>query len=633
MKTLIFYLNGEKLLNYELPQCQPKRHATESADQSVQLIGAENSFLIGSLSLRPTSFTSSTPFLGLKPSANGSAKKMAASSYVHTPLSEQSIRLCQLFPASRGHYPYSESQVFVEGRAGVIQVTSNLHRVLLDLRKECPRKLLWVDQLCIDQADREEKTAFVPKLLSISMKAERTICWAGAPLPSPVPELLRRAQQLQQPSTGGASLITDPDPYHSNFKVTAAALERYHAMPFFKNESDLKDLNDYLNLPYFRRVWIMQDWISGKNVIFQYRLEKISWDDFCTALEGLFLFSTQQCPSSQGLRNILTANYLRRRIRLQPDIKLSRREVLLAILNCGVDSTNPRDQVYAFAWLLKDAEERLTIFDHRSDWDEVFRKIALPLGLLNLSYIESILPSALHLPSWVPVWNHPRGTFLLNHPSSSFEVSAAPNAFHSVHKSFIFKGTTVDSVKATSEYLPIRRHCDHYNVEGFNAIIFSEWFQFAKHTKRRSRPAEDNETKLLHQFADTVQARGCNSIWEASPPREPKEIAEKTRHFLAFLQTEDMSMTPDIQLFYAACFPSHGRRFAVTTRGHFCLVPGLTKPGDVVCVPHGGRVPVVLRKWNPQGQYVNVGECYIQSLMQGAESGLDNCKEELFEVC
>jgi len=118
---------------------------------------------------------------------------------------------------------------------------------------------------------------------------------------------------------------------------------------------------------------------------------------------------------------------------------------------------------------------------------------------------------------------------------------------------------------------------------------------FAKDQTMRLRRVRDAETELLLHYAETIQARGCNSVWESATP---EYLVNQTRDFLKFLDDEAMEATVDIQLFYASCLPSHDRRFGITGRGSFCLVPKDTKPDDLVCVPHGNRVPLIFRKIN-----------------------------------
>jgi hypothetical protein len=56
-------------------------------------------------------------------------------------------------------------------------------------------------------------------------------------------------------------------------------------------------------------------------------------------------------------------------------------------------------------------------------------------------------------------------------------------------------------------------------------------------------------------------------------------------------------------------------------------LPGLMA-GDVVCVLFGGNVPYILRSTGVEGQYLFIGECYVQELMDGQalEMGLPEQK-------
>ena len=179
-------------------------------------------------------------------------------------------------------------------------------------------------------------------------------------------------------------------------------------------------------------------------------------------------------------------------------------------------------------------------------------------------------------------------------------------------------------------YLPWRRPYDHYNVDDANIIIFDEWFDFAKVQSKRFRRTAVNEGEVLLHYADTIQARGCNSIWESSVPMEAEHLAERTRNFLHFLDDESAEATMDIRLFYAACFPSHGRRLGITKRGYLCLIPQGARQGDLVCIPHGNRVPLILREAG--GHFRNIGEAYVNGLMRGEAAALEGCEELVFRI-
>jgi hypothetical protein len=171
--------------------------------------------------------------------------------------------------------------------------------------------------------------------------------------------------------------------------------------------------------------------------------------------------------------------------------------------------------------------------------------------------------------------------------------------------------------------MPPRRHCDHYAVAD-NAYFFTEWYEFAKeHARKR------NADQTILEFTDTIQARGCGSIWEA-PDLTAEDRIEQTKGFLQFLEDPDAVLTKAVRIFYAACFASHERKFAVTRDGHFCLVPAATKDGDFVCIPHGCRVPYIFRPMRGKKTMHNIGEAYVHGTMQGEGYTSDIRNEQEF---
>ncbi|KAF2805885.1 HET-domain-containing protein [Mytilinidion resinicola] len=63
-------------------------------------------------------------------------------------------------------------------------VTENLHDALLHLRKANDRRDLWIDAICINQSDAEEKTSQVQLMRHIYRKASAVIIWLGPSTPA-----------------------------------------------------------------------------------------------------------------------------------------------------------------------------------------------------------------------------------------------------------------------------------------------------------------------------------------------------------------------------------------------------------------------------------------------------------------
>ena len=59
-------------------------------------------------------------------------------------------------------------------------------------------------------------------------------------------------------------------------------------------------------------------------------------------------------------------------------------------------------------------------------------------------------------------------------------------------------------------------------------------------------------------------------------------------------------------------------------------LPG-TMAGDVVCILFGGSVPYILRPTDIEGQYLLIGECYVEELMEGEAMEMD-LREQKFTL-
>lgn len=68
---------------------------------------------------------------------------------------------------------------FIQLNGQLLGVRENLHRALRHLRVACPTSMLWIDALCIDQSNDEERNEQVRSMGSIFASSRKTIAWLG----------------------------------------------------------------------------------------------------------------------------------------------------------------------------------------------------------------------------------------------------------------------------------------------------------------------------------------------------------------------------------------------------------------------------------------------------------------------
>lgn len=112
-----------------------------------------------------------------------------------------------------------------------------------------------------------------------------------------------------------------------------------------------------------------------------------------------------------------------------------------------------------------------------------------------------------------------------------------------------------------------------------------------------------------------------------------KTTFEKHREFLGFPTDEgadESDITNSIMCFHAACFPSHGRRFAVTKKGRFCLVRKDNQSGNLICVLRSSQVRYIFRPHTEDHGPMNFREILIHGIMHRQMSDSKECKVREF---
>ncbi|KAI0533749.1 heterokaryon incompatibility protein-domain-containing protein [Xylaria digitata] len=154
-----------------------------------------------------------------------------------------------------------------------IPITLNLQHALLALRHPTLIRPLWVDAICINQQDMDERARQVAYMRLVYQYAGRVVVWLGPE--SPITKGgLARARELCEYRTmllatsresGG---ITAPAS-HSNIQVDRMMLEGLIAETGSAEAGaqSVSDLIQLLEIPYFERVWCIQEVVASKESI------------------------------------------------------------------------------------------------------------------------------------------------------------------------------------------------------------------------------------------------------------------------------------------------------------------------------------------------------------------------------
>lgn len=328
------------------------------------------------------------------------------------------------------------------------KVTESLEIMLQHIQSSTETLTLWIDQLCINQRDLDEKNAQVPRMKEIYREALQTIVWLG-------------------PATDDSDQImgfladVGREAYEFDLlQLTLAELRNWSDES--KQDERLRNIRNSLNLllerigptlpveafanliarHWFSRVWVVQEVSLGKDVIFKCGEKKLSYDHLRAAIFFHTFYirnitSNLQTSFADLDENgrILTALSLidtspigsmllaRRKYQTQTGNKgeslydLLKRHHTDSTEATKLKATDPRDMIYGLFGLASDFEELDIQADYKESCTEVYTDVARKLikhghvDLLAMSQDPKTLTSAdgIHLPSWVPDWT---GTIL-----------------------------------------------------------------------------------------------------------------------------------------------------------------------------------------------------------------------------
>ncbi|KAF1927285.1 uncharacterized protein M421DRAFT_176132 [Didymella exigua CBS 183.55] len=203
----------------------------------------------------------------------------------------------------------------------MLPLTATLNRALRALRDEVDVRTVWIDAICIDQQNVQEKNTQVGQMLKVYQNAQRVIVWLDVDSwAKPALESVKIAfNDIRQCLAG-----TEPD----------------------RDVTSTETLNLLFRLSYWERMWIIQEIAANSNVVVQCRDCKIDWE----VLYQFVMCGTAICSLPEGLRDFM------RRVQMIRDSSSTDPEYgLLSFVHDFRYSmaTDPRDRLFALLGLVK----------------------------------------------------------------------------------------------------------------------------------------------------------------------------------------------------------------------------------------------------------------------------------------
>lgn len=309
-------------------------------------------------------------------------------------------------------YTWSGADTKIQCNDIEFNTTSNLRNALTQLRLTDRCRYIWADQICINQSDSDEKERNqIPLLPQIYANAQRVLIWLGKDNTVCV-DGMRFLRQLLDDLTSSSD--DDQDSVHATV-------------------SGNREINRLLNLPWFSRVWVLQEVAMAQTAILIYGSETLPWDrlekfnEMCqidTVGRWTNALASIARANDSTTKQLLASRYITAHVHLISRLKASGSslggsaspfgDALLLTQTRTCQATFQKDKVLSlFAFLSPELRSALVNFDNGKYHDTAtfYHKIAqFELGqCLNMDFLEAAglrqrSESHAALPSWVPDW-------------------------------------------------------------------------------------------------------------------------------------------------------------------------------------------------------------------------------------
>ncbi|KAF4448034.1 HET-6OR heterokaryon incompatibility protein (het-6OR allele) [Fusarium austroafricanum] len=566
-------------------------------------------------------------------------------------------------------------------REANIAVTESLHTALRQLRKPNKVITLWIDQICINQADNNEKGQQVGLMGSIYSAAEQVLVWLG-PAENDSDGVMDAWQDIGQKALDiGLEGYLSPEKYHLIWPIMKNENPADEATISFQNllaytvdifAPLLKKaaLKDWFERPYFSRVWIVQEFCLCNDTVFACGSKSVVVD--LVKLSVLMLQTAIGNMRQRGYQSLQPPDMPLERLAEVSDGPTARLfgcrshhqkhaddELYMLLRRLFVDhATNAiehRDRVFALLALAKDAEKLGIEPDYDSSEGSTERILTQTARVLIerggrvdiLCYSQHPKASRLsRLPSWVPDWRSSlRPSFYTINERMDQHIFAASGQDSVVEtvqdlkhdpNTIGLRGYTVDVIEKIAPgdgWLDLS--WDHERYLGF----FSEVDVLWQDSMNKSYPIHGEETQQRKEEARWRAPIGdIYWTWEGDQHRAPSNVATFHKQFLQELKLfdemtrlasagddalpkhQEWKETTEVKHNYRESMRKmQGKRPFLTQAGYLGIGPVEAQPSDVVVIFCGGRIPFVLRRLDQTvpDMLSYVGEAYCDGVMDG----------------
>ncbi|KAL8883267.1 MAG: hypothetical protein Q9192_007300 [Flavoplaca navasiana] len=536
--------------------------------------------------------------------------------------------------------------VFIEYEgmpAREVQVSTNLLDALChfarlsDQSLETVRPVFWIDQLCINQNDKDEKNHQVAMMTEIFGQAKMTNVWLGSRQATLSCEVVKKYGQ----DVARIMKVRSKHPeLHHDHSSASQEVDRILSELFKDDWEQLHALADFCTHPWFERAWVVQEVATSSKVNVHWEGGECEWSSFQKIwflLHWLILriMAAKDChgmAAAHLLASIQSTLHMTVYQSLKPPRTYPLIKLIENMLVFGkTRATQAEDLIYSTMGIASDKDTCGIEVDYKKHYTAIFTDAALQflktLGAQALAWScqGARTNDSPRLPSWVPDLRLQFG-FMVMKPISphrpdfwSNQFSAAGNRnFEYIvdekRKNLSIRTFYVDKVV---EVKPFDFMAEHLVSAGSATLHYQAWladyrkiFDFAAdRVPTRYKDPVRQEMHWRIPIADRYFDGDADAVRRAG--LEVKEWYKAIVHPDDSLSASAIRMSTK----YKNHFFMRRHVAFVTATGYVGLGHWETVEEDEVHLVQGSDVPYLLRKTD--AYYQLVSQAYVHGIMDG----------------
>lgn len=499
-----------------------------------------------------------------------------------------------------------------------IHITANLRDPLLQARHKSKPRSLWIDSICINQQDREEKGLQVALMAEIYSESRCTVIWLG-PNDSdahalPAAGLLADVNAMMDGVLQQENFSWKPDSFPVPDPDEPLLLD-----PRWESVANLT------GQAWFRRCWVVQEAALGPDARILWGHVEMDWLDFLRAYSWVHARASTIHHRVSGNRSISWLHLMAFDLRREQETMMLRVAghdpslTMLQVLDCArvLGVTDPRDRVYACLGLPNSSPRPPVLMpNYRKTYLEIYRDFAceylrstdMDLDILLFTQHDEETIRDVGFGSWIPRWHLYYCASLFRNnlqpvaPLSSRVPSASRKPFLVNQNTLKVQAVRIGAVRFAS---------DLFQYGSSDAQTIKHVWQHATSTDsgRNCESGYTSRASTLEAVIHTLAVANYNGSVEGWTKKESA--------YAEFLQSQDGTegeMPADVsEVHDTLLYTAHNRKFIVADRGYYGLAPLVTCEGDAVYVIIGAKTVFILRGTERHHHYRLVGDTFMLS--------------------